>query len=192
MRKKPRPETSALYVQIPRSEAEKLDRAAFELKARKRDLVAALVARYVDPSTAEGLERLRALGAQAEVPEPPRPEPRRREPYTPTVRISAASDWVAGMQRSIREFAKGRNCPHPFVRATLDDGDELFLQAMAPGPNDDFVTVTAYEPRDATTRVVVVRLGGIKKVELFATAPDGAKKAFVFHPRTTGVGFATD
>lgn len=37
---------AAFYVQIPKSEAEKLDRAAFELRARKRDVIAALVARY--------------------------------------------------------------------------------------------------------------------------------------------------
>jgi excisionase family DNA binding protein len=42
---------TALYVRIPRAEAEKLDRAAFELKASKQDLIAGLVARYGDVDT---------------------------------------------------------------------------------------------------------------------------------------------
>ena len=57
-----RPPTSALFVRIPTAEAEKLDRASFELKARKQDLVSGLVARYVDPSFVAGLDALRALG----------------------------------------------------------------------------------------------------------------------------------
>jgi excisionase family DNA binding protein len=54
-------ERSALFVRIPAEDAERLDRAAFELKASKQDLIAGLVARYVDPATAEGLESLRGL-----------------------------------------------------------------------------------------------------------------------------------
>jgi excisionase family DNA binding protein len=48
-----------LFVRLPASEAEKLDRAAFELKTSKRELVAGLVARYGD------LENLRALREDA-------------------------------------------------------------------------------------------------------------------------------
>jgi excisionase family DNA binding protein len=57
-----------LYVRLPTAEAAKLDRAAFELRAAKQDLVAGLVARYVDPSSAEGLAELRdavGFGRQA-------------------------------------------------------------------------------------------------------------------------------
>ena len=60
----PRP-TSALYVRIPAAAAEKLDRAAFELKARKQDLVGGLVSRYVDPSSPDGLAALRELAGAA-------------------------------------------------------------------------------------------------------------------------------
>jgi len=42
---------TALYVRIPTAEAEKLDRAAFELKTSKQDLVAGLVSRYGDLDT---------------------------------------------------------------------------------------------------------------------------------------------
>jgi excisionase family DNA binding protein len=53
--------TSPLFVRLPAGEAEKLDRAAFELKTSKGKLVAGLVARYVDPSSENGLDALRAL-----------------------------------------------------------------------------------------------------------------------------------
>jgi excisionase family DNA binding protein len=47
---------TALYVRIPQSHAEKLDRAAFELKVPKQDLVAGLVA---DMKIAPGFTRRR-------------------------------------------------------------------------------------------------------------------------------------
>ncbi len=192
-----RVETSALYVQIPKAEAEKLDRAAFELKAHKRDLVAGLVARYVDPGSPAGLDRLRALGAsarsgaRAEIPLPSPPEPPGPAPRAPTLQISRASEWVAGMQRSIREFAQTRACAKPFVRVTLGDEEQLFLEAMTPGPDDDFVTLSAYELGDDMTRVLVVRLDAIKMVELLRKPPSAAEKTFVFHAREDGVGFAS-
>jgi excisionase family DNA binding protein len=49
---------SPLYVRIPTAEARKLDRAAFELGTPKQDLVAGLVARYVDPGDLGALEEL--------------------------------------------------------------------------------------------------------------------------------------
>jgi excisionase family DNA binding protein len=49
---------TGLFVRIPQSAAAKLDRAAFELKTPKQDLVSGLVARYVDP-TPQGLASLR-------------------------------------------------------------------------------------------------------------------------------------
>ncbi len=49
---------TGLFVRIPAAEAAKLDRAAFELKTPKQDLVSGLVARYVDPSP-KGLASLR-------------------------------------------------------------------------------------------------------------------------------------
>jgi len=61
----PRPaatrELSALFVRLPAAETDALARAAFELRAHKRELVAALIARYVDPHSEEGLQALRAL-----------------------------------------------------------------------------------------------------------------------------------
>ncbi len=48
-------------MRLPAQEALKLDRAAAALSSAKKDLVTALVACYVDPDSAEGLDRLRAL-----------------------------------------------------------------------------------------------------------------------------------
>ena len=50
----------ALFVRLPVAQTEALARAAFELRVHKRELVAALVARYV-ATTPEGLVALREL-----------------------------------------------------------------------------------------------------------------------------------
>ena len=50
-----------LYVRIPRSKAEKLDRAAFALGVSKQDLIAGLVGKYVRPESARGLQELEAV-----------------------------------------------------------------------------------------------------------------------------------
>jgi hypothetical protein len=184
-------ETSALYVRIPTSEAEKLDRAAFELRSHKRDLVAALVERYVDPSTPAGLDRLRALGAhsrgspRSEIPQPA--DPQRAAPREPTVHVSRASDWVAGMRRSIRDFAEGRD---PLVRLTVDDGEQFFLEAMTPGPGDDFATFSVYEPGNET-RLVVLHLDAIRKVEIHQKPASAREQAFVFRSSGTSIGFTS-
>jgi excisionase family DNA binding protein len=53
--------TAALYVRLPQPEADKLDRAAEALSTNKKALVTTLVSHYVDPDSAEGLDRLRSL-----------------------------------------------------------------------------------------------------------------------------------
>lgn len=192
-----RSETAALYVQIPRSEADKLDRAAFELKSPKRDLVAGLVARYVDPSSSVGLARLRALVSAgrdaigAEIPQPPEPA-RRSSPPEPTITVSRASDWVAGLRRSIREFARANRCRAPFVRVTLEDGGQLALEAMTPGPGDDFATFSAYSAEDAPPRLVVVRLDAVSRIDVLARPPSDAEQAFLFRGTGMPIGFAGD
>src|SRR4051794_25613681 len=55
-------DTRSLFVRIPHAQADKLDRAAFELGAHKQDLIAGLVDRYVDPSSPTALSRLGGLG----------------------------------------------------------------------------------------------------------------------------------
>jgi excisionase family DNA binding protein len=60
MPRKPSPETP-LYVRLPNAAVEKLDRAAAALGMHKKDLVAGLVTRYVDPDTQKGLTALGSL-----------------------------------------------------------------------------------------------------------------------------------
>jgi excisionase family DNA binding protein len=56
----PQPE-GALYVRLPATAVDKLDRAAEALGIHKKDLVAGLVSKYVDPDSRQGLTALGAL-----------------------------------------------------------------------------------------------------------------------------------
>jgi excisionase family DNA binding protein len=56
--------TAALYVRLPQTEADKLRRAAEALSTNKKALVTTLVSHYVDPDSAEGLDRLRDLASR--------------------------------------------------------------------------------------------------------------------------------
>ena len=60
MSKKTAPE-SALFVRLPSAAVDKLDRAADALGMRKKDLVAGLVSKYVDPDSRRGLQALGSL-----------------------------------------------------------------------------------------------------------------------------------
>src|SRR5215475_8191936 len=60
MSKKTPPE-AALYVRLPATAVDKLDRAAEALGVHKKDLVAGLVTRYVDPDSRRGLSALGQL-----------------------------------------------------------------------------------------------------------------------------------
>jgi excisionase family DNA binding protein len=60
MSKKPAPE-GALFVRLPAAAAQKLDRAAEVSGMRKKDLVAGLVSRYVDPDSRSGRDALGTL-----------------------------------------------------------------------------------------------------------------------------------
>ena len=60
MPKKP-PLESPLYVKLPADAVEKLSRAAEALGVHKKDLVANLVTKYVDPDSERGLDALNTL-----------------------------------------------------------------------------------------------------------------------------------
>jgi excisionase family DNA binding protein len=51
----------ALFVRLPAAAVDKLDRAAEALGMRKKDLVAGLVSKYVDPDSRRGLSTLGTL-----------------------------------------------------------------------------------------------------------------------------------
>jgi excisionase family DNA binding protein len=58
-------EESALFVRLPATAVEKLHRAAEVLGMRKKDLVANLVSKYVDPESHQGLHALGSYSFQA-------------------------------------------------------------------------------------------------------------------------------
>jgi len=53
-----------LFVRLPATAVDKLDRAAEALGMRKKDLVASLVSKYVDPDSRRGLSALGALSSR--------------------------------------------------------------------------------------------------------------------------------
>jgi hypothetical protein len=55
------PLETPLYVRLPSNAVDKLDRAAAALGIAKKDLVAGLVTKYVDPDTQRGLNELGTL-----------------------------------------------------------------------------------------------------------------------------------
>jgi excisionase family DNA binding protein len=57
------PPESALFVRLPAAAVDKLDRAAEALGMRKKDLVAGLVTKYVDPDSQRGLSALGSLSS---------------------------------------------------------------------------------------------------------------------------------
>jgi hypothetical protein len=61
MPRKPQPPETPLYVRLPSTASDKLDRAAAALRIAKKDLVAGLVTRYVDPDSQRGLSALGGL-----------------------------------------------------------------------------------------------------------------------------------
>jgi len=63
MPRKP-PAEGALFVRLPAAAVEKLHRAADALGMRKKDLVAGLVSRYVDPDSPRGLDALGSLSTR--------------------------------------------------------------------------------------------------------------------------------
>lgn len=60
--------TAALFVRLPVEHAQRLDQAAAALSARKKDLIAGLVDRYVDPASPDALEALRELAGSSSRP----------------------------------------------------------------------------------------------------------------------------
>jgi excisionase family DNA binding protein len=76
MAKKTPPE-SALFVRLPAAAVDKLDRAAEALGMRKKDLVAGLVTRYVDPDSRRGLSALGSLASRKVTADLSEPAPTR-------------------------------------------------------------------------------------------------------------------
>jgi excisionase family DNA binding protein len=66
MPKKP-PQETALYVRLPSTAIDKLDRASEALGLPKKDIVAGLVSRYIDPDSQRGLHALGTLSQRGRI-----------------------------------------------------------------------------------------------------------------------------
>jgi excisionase family DNA binding protein len=100
MPKKP-PEESALFVRLPADAVDRLHRAAEALGMRKKDLVAGLVTKYVDPDSRRGLSALGALGSYS------------FQPYDPPEVMNAAqaADFLQIDEAVVVEMARTGKLP---------------------------------------------------------------------------------
>lgn len=96
-------------------------------------------------------------------------------------------EWIDGVYRAARAFARSRGTVAPVVRVTLYDGVRLRVAALAPGPLPDWVAIDPYpddpeadmvpagagdEAGPQTPEQVLVPVRGVAKVELLADEPD--------------------
>ncbi|MDP9401677.1 MAG: helix-turn-helix domain-containing protein [Actinomycetota bacterium] len=109
--------TAALFVRLPREQAERLDRAAFEARTPKRELVTRLVARFVDPGSTDGLvggEEGLAVGRHAfrpsDVPE--------------VLTLAQAAELLQVEEAALRDLAQAGDLP-----ARLVAGEWRFARA---------------------------------------------------------------
>lgn len=124
MRKKTPPPTSspapaegALFVRLPTDAVERLHRAAEALGMRKKDLVASLVSRYVDPDDPRGLTALGTRSAHPIGPGPSDLGPARGsysfQPYDPPEVMNAAqaAAFLQIEEAAVQEMAEAGRLP---------------------------------------------------------------------------------
>ena len=102
-------ERTPLYVRLPSAHAERLDRAAFELKASKQDIVAGLIGRYVG---ADSTDRLRRVVIEAGE----EPMATGRHSFTPAAEgevltLAQVADLLQVEEEDARELAEAREIP---------------------------------------------------------------------------------
>jgi excisionase family DNA binding protein len=116
MPKKTAPQ-GALYVRIPAAAVDKLDRAAEALGMRKKDLVANLVSRYVDPDSRSGLSALGALAGQKVTVDVGQAGPTRGsysfQPYDPpeVMNVEQAAEFLQVDEGVVIELAEAGKLP---------------------------------------------------------------------------------
>jgi excisionase family DNA binding protein len=116
MTKKTAPE-GALFVRLPATAVDKLDRAAEALGIRKKDLVAGLVSRYVDPDSQRGLSALGALSGNKITVDLGAPGPTHGsysfQPYDPPEVMSAeqAGQFLQIDEAVVTELAEAGQLP---------------------------------------------------------------------------------
>jgi excisionase family DNA binding protein len=100
-------DTAAVFVRIPRAEADKLDRAAYELRRPKQAIVAALVARYLDPTRPEALEALELAPGRLTVGRHSFRADERAEVLT----LAEAAALLQSPEAAVRELAERGDLP---------------------------------------------------------------------------------
>jgi excisionase family DNA binding protein len=118
MPKKSAPD-GALFVRLPANAVDKLHRAAETLGMRKKDVVANLVTKYVDPDSPRGLDALR--GSYSFQPYEPAPPPE-------VMSVEQAADFLQIEEALVLELAEAGRLPGKklgaawrFSRAALVD-----------------------------------------------------------------------
>jgi excisionase family DNA binding protein len=86
-----------LYVRLPSEEAEKLDRAAFEMKTSKQDLVTDMVRRFTVETTDDGM----AVGHAA------------FRPFSPpdVLTVAELASWLQVGEEAVTELADAGDLP---------------------------------------------------------------------------------
>jgi excisionase family DNA binding protein len=110
------PPQTPLYVKLPSAAVEKLDRASAALGVPKKDLVAGLVTRYVDPDSQRGLSALGALSSRRP-PEPTEGTPMvgtySFQPYDPpeVMNVEQAAQFLQIEAKNVIELAEAGKLP---------------------------------------------------------------------------------
>src|SRR3954451_22747868 len=100
----PNRETAGLFVRIPRSEAEKLDRASFELKTPKRQLVTDLLARHGSVAELRELSGRRRVTVETEADDLVVGQHSFRATDLPEVlTLAEVADWLQVDEDSVRK-----------------------------------------------------------------------------------------
>jgi excisionase family DNA binding protein len=111
------PPESALYVRLPANAVEKLHRAAEALGIHKKDLVAGLVTKYVDPDSQRGLSELTTLSTRRVTVDMGSPGPTLGaysfQPYDPPEVMSAeqAAEFLQVPEKIVVELAESGKLP---------------------------------------------------------------------------------
>src|SRR5688572_2270791 len=108
---------SALFVRLPATAVDKLDRAAEVLGMRKKDLVAGLVSKYVDPDSRQGLTVLGSLSTHKITVDLADSAPTRGsysfQPYDPPEVLNAAQagEFLQLEEATVIELAEAGRLP---------------------------------------------------------------------------------
>ena len=111
------PAEGALFVRLPAAAVDKLDRAAEVLGMRKKDLVAGLVSKYVDPDSPRGLSALGSLAGGKIAIDLGEPGPTRGsysfQPYDPPEVMNAeqAGEFLQIEEAVVIEMAEAGRLP---------------------------------------------------------------------------------